>query len=61
MATIEHDIQRSVVTWFRLKYRSLAPLFWPFVWAVCLIGWIAYLFGNEKKRKIKTLLKIKQS
>lgn len=51
MATIEHDIQRSVVTWFRLKYRSLAPLFWPFVWAVCLIGWIAYLFGNEKKEK----------
>jgi hypothetical protein len=27
MATIEHDIQRSVVTWFRLQYRSLAPLF----------------------------------
>lgn len=27
MATIEHDIQRSAVTWFRLKYRSLAPLF----------------------------------
>ena len=27
MATIEHNIQRSVVTWFRLQYRSLAPLF----------------------------------
>lgn len=27
MATIEHDIQRSVVTWFWLQYRSLAPLF----------------------------------
>lgn len=27
MATIEHNIQRSVVTWFRLQHRDLTPLF----------------------------------
>ena len=27
MNSIEHNIQRSVVTWFRLQYRGLAPLF----------------------------------
>lgn len=26
-------------------------MFWPFMWAFCLMAWIAYFFGNEKKEK----------
>lgn len=42
----EEDEKMKLLWW-------MVGMFWPFVWAVCIIGLIAYLFGNEKKRKIK--------
>lgn len=36
------------------KMKSLwwmVGLFWPFVWLVCLIGLMTYLFGNQDKQK----------